>query len=536
MKRAVAYCRVSKDEQAEGLSLDVQEASLRDYAQQKGWGVVAALREHHTSTTLDRPELNRVFDMARRGQFDVLLIAKQDRLGRDSKQYYWAVYELEKAGVQVVDISRPSLPPAFEAAFVGFQAGADSEDNRKRAEASWDSLDRAARVEGRLPSGGWRLYGFDYQHRTRGEDGKKVGGQRTVNPTEAMIVKRMVKWITDGASLHEVCRQLNSEGITTRAGRPWRPIVVKRVLKNPAICGKPQAYRWAKDKLKGDRKRIIPKREVVDLPGEHPEIISPDEWELVQQRLGERPHYPRKYEYLLSGMIFCGLCGKAMNGNPLTARGRPVRLYYRCRGDNLRYKDTSPNSHKDYFVNADRIERLAWEPLWRALATPHALEKMLAEGEDTEREYKARLQELDKALAAWKLKENTLIRRASQFDFDPRLVEEELGRIRTAQETVGGEREEVQAKLAAISKLKEQGEALKSYSSLIPFLKNSLENATVGQKRQILKELRFRLYVLPAPRNHIGLDRVEVDFAGLPRALGPEHLPSRLLEPLQKDW
>ena len=58
-KRAVIYCRVSTDEQAEkGYSLPVQLVACQKYAQGNGFQVVSEFCEDYTVTvpTEDRPE------------------------------------------------------------------------------------------------------------------------------------------------------------------------------------------------------------------------------------------------------------------------------------------------------------------------------------------------------------------------------------------------------------------------------------------------------------------------------------------------
>ena len=57
MQKAVIYCRVSTEEQAqEGYSLDVQERFCRQYALNNGYDVFGVYRDEGKSgTKLDRP-------------------------------------------------------------------------------------------------------------------------------------------------------------------------------------------------------------------------------------------------------------------------------------------------------------------------------------------------------------------------------------------------------------------------------------------------------------------------------------------------
>ena len=83
--RAIAYLRVSTDQQAEsGLGLEAQEAAVRSAASRLRLDVVRVFVDGGTSGKLgieDRPVLLEAVAALRRG--DVLLVAKRDRLGRD---------------------------------------------------------------------------------------------------------------------------------------------------------------------------------------------------------------------------------------------------------------------------------------------------------------------------------------------------------------------------------------------------------------------------------------------------------------------
>ena len=83
--RAIAYLRVSTDQQAEsGLGLEAQEAAVRSAASRLRLDVARLFVDGGTSGKLgieDRPVLLEAVAALRRG--DVLLVAKRDRIGRD---------------------------------------------------------------------------------------------------------------------------------------------------------------------------------------------------------------------------------------------------------------------------------------------------------------------------------------------------------------------------------------------------------------------------------------------------------------------
>lgn len=83
--RAIAYLRVSTDQQAEsGLGLEAQEAAVRSAASRLRLDLVRTFVDGGSSGKLgieDRPILLDAVAALRRG--DVLLVAKRDRIGHD---------------------------------------------------------------------------------------------------------------------------------------------------------------------------------------------------------------------------------------------------------------------------------------------------------------------------------------------------------------------------------------------------------------------------------------------------------------------
>lgn len=83
MKRAIIYCRVSTDEQAEsGTGLDGQQRESVAYCERAGLEVVQIFREDFSGTTLARPELTQARAMLKAGQAHAFVVHRPDRLDR----------------------------------------------------------------------------------------------------------------------------------------------------------------------------------------------------------------------------------------------------------------------------------------------------------------------------------------------------------------------------------------------------------------------------------------------------------------------
>src|SRR5512142_929437 len=106
-RRAVIYARVSSDDVRAGKerrNLDEQLNMGREYAQGRGYTIVQELAEDDrgaSGASLDLEQLNRVFSMARAGEFDVLVVRELDRLSRRLAKQLIIEEELKRAGVDI---------------------------------------------------------------------------------------------------------------------------------------------------------------------------------------------------------------------------------------------------------------------------------------------------------------------------------------------------------------------------------------------------------------------------------------------------
>ncbi len=74
------YPRVSSETQAQDETIQSQLATLRDYAQAHGYTVIEECPDDgYSGTTLNRPGLDRVRDLAAQGMIDAVLVLSPDR-------------------------------------------------------------------------------------------------------------------------------------------------------------------------------------------------------------------------------------------------------------------------------------------------------------------------------------------------------------------------------------------------------------------------------------------------------------------------
>ena len=107
--RAAIYARVSSDHQAQEETIESQLAALRERVASDGHALDAELcflDEGVSGSTLIRPALERLRDMAYVGGFEKLYVHSPDRLARRYAYQVLLVDELKKHGVEIEFLNR----------------------------------------------------------------------------------------------------------------------------------------------------------------------------------------------------------------------------------------------------------------------------------------------------------------------------------------------------------------------------------------------------------------------------------------------
>jgi len=100
MKRAALYARVSTVDQ----HLETQLLDLRTMAKQRGYEVPHEYTDQISGTKSKRPGLDQLLADARRGRFDVVLVAAFDRVARNVRHFLEVLDELNHLGIEFVSL------------------------------------------------------------------------------------------------------------------------------------------------------------------------------------------------------------------------------------------------------------------------------------------------------------------------------------------------------------------------------------------------------------------------------------------------
>jgi len=211
--RAITYGRVSTGRQAaSGLSLDDQEGSLALVVAQRGWTHAGHVTDPGLSgrKMTNRRGLLDALERLDRGEADVLVASKVDRVARSTTDFARLLDRAEKKGWKVVvldvDVDTTSAAGRLVVEVVSAAAAFESRRIGERAKAT---------------------------HAVRKAQGKRAG-QPPVLPDK--LRRRIVAERSKGTALKAIADKLNEEGVpTAREGGRWYPSTVAHVVRSVAL-------------------------------------------------------------------------------------------------------------------------------------------------------------------------------------------------------------------------------------------------------------------------------------------------------------
>lgn len=226
MKPVICYYRVSTKRQGESaLGLEGQEAAVRDYAERNGGKILRGYTEVESGKRADREELRKAISHAKRAKA-TLVVAKLDRLARNVA----FTSALMESGVDFVACDNPHANRLT----IHILAAVAEDEARRISERTKSALAAAKRRGTKLGSsrqGHWD--GLEH----RRQAGAKLGAKRSAeanrqaaNEAYEDILPTIREHRDAGLSLRKIADELNSEGYTTRRGKPWNPMQVRNVL------------------------------------------------------------------------------------------------------------------------------------------------------------------------------------------------------------------------------------------------------------------------------------------------------------------
>lgn len=303
MTAAVVYARYSSHGQTEQ-SIEGQLAAARKYAAAKGYTIIREYIDRAQSGRTDnRKEFQLMLSDCTKRQFEVIIVWKVDRFGRNREELafnkHWA--KMHGARVEYVAETLPDGPESviLESVLEGMAEYYSIQLSQNVSRGLLESAKKHKVICGALP--------FGYR---RGAD-----GLYELDPKTSPFAREVFDRYMAGESINEITDWLNESGMRTPKGNPIRKNFVHRMLTNERYAG---TYIF---------KDLIRDEDAI------PALVSKEEFMAVQKSLKNRKKPAGTYglnDYLLSGKLFCGLCGTQMVGESGIGKAGTKYTYYTC--------------------------------------------------------------------------------------------------------------------------------------------------------------------------------------------------------------
>ena len=324
--KAVAYARFSSDNQRDE-SIDAQLRAIEEYTNKNNIQIVKTFIDRAKSaTSANRPEFQNMIKYCETDNtgISMVIVHKLDRFSRD--KYDSAMYKqkLKLKGIRVVSVleNLDNSPESLilESVIEGMAQYYSANLAREVAKGQKENALKA------LHNGGDAPLGYD------------VAFDKTylINEEEAQAVKIIFDMYVNGYSYSNIIDKLNDLGYKTKRGNKFGKNSLHGILSNEKYTG---VYVFNKTQRKGvNGKRNGHKQkseeEIIKVEGGMPQIIDKDVFLQAQEMMQKRKKSPGSHKattlYLLTGIIRCGECGHAMQGNKRKDKYGNDYISYRC--------------------------------------------------------------------------------------------------------------------------------------------------------------------------------------------------------------
>ena len=309
--KAVLYARFSSDNQREE-SIEAQLRAMHDYCKRNGIVIIHEYCDRAKSaTTDDRPEFLKMVAASKTGDFDFAIVHKLDRFSRNRYDSAFYKRELKKNGVQLLSVLEQMDDSPESIILESVLEGMSEYYSKNLAREVMKGMRESAMACRYV--GGWIPYGFQVDKDTH---------KYVIDEYEAEAVRIMFRDVANGCGYNVVLNKLNTMGYRTRLGNTFSKETMYEMLRNEKYNGVYVFSRASSKNESGRRNNHMdkPVEDQIRIPGGMPKIVDDDTFAKVQSILASRKRHGRrkgKRKYLLSGFVYCGICGHKYCGDSM---------------------------------------------------------------------------------------------------------------------------------------------------------------------------------------------------------------------------
>ena len=365
-KITALYCRLSLEDSRENESMSIsnQKLMLKDYAEKNGmFQYEYYVDDGYTGRNFNRPSFQRMIADIEAGKVGCVITKDLSRLGRN---YIEAGSYIE------------IFFPKHNVRYIAVTDGVDSLTRQEMDITPFKNIlnDMYSRDISKKVLAG---------RMTRSRQGKFCGGQPPlglmrdpdekghliIDPETAPVIRRIFDLALDGWGCMRIAKQLMDDKVPITRVKAntecdvnyysWGSARISHILRNPFYKGAHLVCRTHQKGIRSNTYDIIPREDWEVIENCHEAIVTPTEWEQVQEIIDRRPTIMKgnacPFYNLFHGIIYCATCGKSMQvryekvgrtgKNRFTGKERePIdKAYYICQTYNRLGKNAC-TSHK----------------------------------------------------------------------------------------------------------------------------------------------------------------------------------------------
>ena len=364
-KITALYCRISLDDGGdnESMSISNQKIMLRDFAEKNGmFQYEYYVDDGYTGRNFNRPAFQRMIADIEADKIGCVITKDLSRLGRN---YIEAGSYIE------------IFFPKHNVRYIAITDGVDSLTRQEMDITPFKNIlnDMYSRDISKKVLSGIMI---------RSKQGKFCGGtpplglmrdpedkgHLIIDPKTAPIIRKIYDYALDGLGCMRISKKLMEEKIPVTHVKSnterqenyyyWAGSRISHILRNPFYKGAHLVFRTHQKGIRSNTYNIIPREEWEIIENCHEAIVSPEEWDKVQELIDRRPTIQGNscpYYNIFHGLVYCATCGKSLqvryekvgrtNKNRFTGEQRePIdKAYYICQTYNRLGKNAC-TSHK----------------------------------------------------------------------------------------------------------------------------------------------------------------------------------------------
>jgi site-specific DNA recombinase len=443
------YVRVSTEEQAKsGYSLADQISSCKMHLLKQGYDdAIEYIDDGYSGEFSDRPAFSNLRDDIAAGRIGIAVVYDPDRLARKLAVQLLFAEEVEKAGVQLQFVTG-DYDASPEGRLFFSMRGAIAEFEKEKIR------DRTMRGKRKKSSQGkiiqdFGLYGYDYD---------PVTSTYIINEEQAAVIREIFRLvIEEQMSIEKIQKEFQKKIIYSPKGKSlWAVSSLHNIIKNRTYTGTfiSMRVREKKDGIKSKKRSIRPESEWI--PISVPVIIDEVTFKQAEKQLTQNKATPKrimKYDCLMGGIIYCGLCGRKMLLHHNVFHNGKSKPYYQCsaqRYANLRNAGVTCSSRS---LPANAFDQNVWEKLIEVIYDQDKIADYLPKQKYSRVDYAnefSRLSEIESNLIK---RRQTIIKWSGQQMISESECTEELKRIRMQLDNIEERKGSIQIPPAPVSQI-----------------------------------------------------------------------------------